>query len=49
MRLTGLYKLLDGRDWPCERLGLALVGSALLGKALIQLSADNGGVALPLW
>ena len=43
MRLTGLYKLLDGMDWSCERLGLALVGRALLSKALIQLSADGWG------
>ena len=43
MRLTGLYKLLDGMDWSCERLGLALVGRALLSKAVIQLSADGWG------
>ena len=43
-----LYKLLDGRVWPRETLGLALVGRPLLSKALIQLSAD-GGVAFPLW
>ena len=39
MRLRGLCKLLDGRDWWWEKLGLALVGRALLSKALIQLSA----------
>ena len=39
MRLRGLCKLLDGRDWQWEKLGLALVGRALLRKALIQLSA----------
>jgi len=36
-----LYKPLDGRDW--EKLGLALVGRALLSKAVIQLSADGWG------
>ena len=46
MRLRGLYKLPDGRDWPWEKLGLSLVGRALLSKALIQLSLI-GGVAAP--
>ena len=36
-----MYKPLDGRDW--EKLGLALVGRALLSKAVIQLSADGWG------
>ena len=36
MRLRGLYKLLNGRDWQWEKLGLALVGRALIIKALIQ-------------
>ena len=40
-RLRGFYKLTDGREWWWEKLGLALVGRALLIKALIQLSADN--------
>ena len=43
MRLIGLRKLLDGRELWWERLGLALVGRALLSKALIQLSADRWG------
>ena len=38
-----MYKLLDGRDWQWEKLGLALVGRALLGEALTQLSADGWG------
>ena len=37
-RLSCLCKLLDGRDWWWENLGLALVGRALLNKALTQLS-----------
>ena len=44
-RLRRLYKLPDGRDWWWEKLGLALVGKALLSKALIQLSADEWGWA----
>ena len=43
MRLRDLCKLLDVRDWWWEKLGLALVGRALLSKALIQLSADGWG------
>ena len=43
MRLRDLCKLLDGRDWQWGKLGLALVGRALLSKALIQLSADGWG------
>ena len=38
-----MYKLLDGREWWWEKLDLALVGRALLSKALIQLSADGWG------
>ena len=43
MRVRGLWKLPDGRDWLWEKLGLALVGEALLAKSLIQLSVDAGG------
>ena len=35
MRLRGLCKLPDGRDWLWGKLGLALVGGAMLNKALI--------------
>ena len=42
MRLRGLYKLPGGMEW-WEKLSLALVGRALLSKALIQLYADGCG------
>ena len=35
MRTRGLYKLPDGRDWLWGKLGLALMGRAMLGKSLI--------------
>ena len=38
-----MCELSDERDWWWEKLGLALVGRALLSKALIQLSADGWG------
>jgi len=38
-----VFKLPDGRDWWWEKLGLALVGRALLSVASIQLSADGWG------
>ena len=45
-----MCKLLDGKDWvPLdgrEKLGLALMGRALLSRALIQLSADEYGCPL---
>ena len=37
------FKLLDGRDWRWEKLGLTLVDEALLSKTLIQLSANGWG------
>jgi len=43
--LKGLRKLPDGRDWWWEKLGLALMGRALLSKALNQLSAHGWGCA----
>ena len=36
-----LWKLPDGRDWLWGKLGLALVGKAMLSKSLIQFSADG--------
>ena len=47
VRLRNLYKLLDGRDWLWGKLGLALVGRALLRKSLIQFSADSEAVLPP--
>ena len=38
-----LWKLSEARDWLLEKLGLALVGGAMLSKSLIQLSADGWG------
>ena len=46
-RLRGLCKLPNRRDWRWEKLGLALVGRALLSKALIQLYTDRWG-SLPV-
>ena len=43
MRIIGLWKLPDGRDWLWGELGLALVGKAMLSKYLIQFSADGWG------
>ena len=31
----------DGRDWLLGKLGLALVGRAILSKTLIQFSVDG--------
>ena len=39
----GLWKLPDGRDWLWEKLGLAVVGKAMLSKSLIQFSTDGCG------
>ena len=43
-----ICKLLGGRDWWWEKLGLALVGRALLCEALIHLSADGWGCSSSL-
>ena len=40
-RQRGWCKLLDRRAWQWGKLGLALVGRALLSKAFNQLSADG--------
>ena len=45
MRLRGLYKLAEGRDWWWEKLGLALMGRDRLSKTLTQLLADGWGCA----
>ena len=40
-----MCKLPDGRDWQWEKLGLALAGRSLLGRALTQLSSDGWSCA----
>ena len=42
-RVRGLWKLPDERDWLRGKLGLVLIGRALLGKSLIQFSIDGWG------
>ena len=39
----GLWKLPDGRDWLRGKLGLVLMGGAMLSKSLIQFSVDGWG------
>ena len=41
MRIRGLWKLPDGRDWLWGKLGFSLVGRAMLSKSLIQFSVDG--------
>ena len=48
MRLRGLCKLPDERDWPWEKLGPDLVGRTMFSKALIQLFADEWDCT-PCW
>ena len=43
IRVRGLQKLPDGRDWPWGKLGLVLMGRAMLSKPLIQFSIDGQG------
>ena len=44
VRIRGLWKLSDGRDWGrSKKLGLVLVGGAMLCKALIQFSVNGQG------
>ena len=38
---TGSWKLSDAGDWLRGKLGLALMGNAMLSKSLIQFSADG--------
>ena len=40
-RITGLWKLPDGRDWLRGKLGLVLMDGAMLSKSLIQFSVDG--------
>ena len=41
MRIRGLCKLPDGRDWLWGKLSLALVGRAMFRKSFIQRSANG--------
>ena len=43
MRMKGLCKLPDGRDWQWGKLNLTLVDRVVLRKTLIQLSTDGWG------
>ena len=40
-RVRGIWKLPDGRDWLRGKLGLVLMGRAMLSKSLIQFSIDG--------
>ena len=42
-RIRGLRKLPDGRDSLWGRLGLVLMGRAMLSKSLVQFSVDAQG------
>ena len=42
-RIRGLWKLSDGRDWLRGKLGLVLMGRAMLSKSLIQFSVNGWG------
>ena len=41
IRIRGLWKLPDGRDWLSGKLGLVLMGRAMFSKSLIQFSVDG--------
>ena len=43
IRIRGLWKLPDQRDWLREKLGLVLMGGAMLSQSLIQFSFDGRG------
>ena len=45
MKIRGLCKLPAGRDWLWGKLGLALVGRAMLSKSLVQFSVDGRSCA----
>ena len=46
IRIRGLWKLPDGRDLLRGKLGLVLMGGAMLSKSLIQFSVDGQGSLL---
>ena len=41
IRIRGLWKLPDRKDWLPGKLGLVLVSGAILSKSLIQFSVDG--------
>ena len=41
--IRGLWKLPDGRNWLRGKLGLVLMGGAMLSNSLIQFSVDGQG------
>ena len=43
IRIRSLWKLPFGRDWLWGKLGLVLMGRAILSKSLIQFSVDGWG------
>ena len=43
LRIRGLWKLPDERDWLRGKLGFVLMGRAMLSKSLIQFSVDGWG------
>ena len=43
IRIRGLWKLFYGRDWLWGKLGLVLMGRAMLSKCLIQFALDGQG------
>ena len=43
IRIRGLWKLPDGRDWLWRKLVLILMGGVMLSKSLIQFSVDVWG------
>ena len=46
IKTSGLWKLPDGRDWLRGRLGLVLMGGAMLSISLIQFSGLNTAAIL---
>ena len=49
MRIRGLCRLSNGRDWLWGKLGLALVSKFLLSKSLVQFSAGGWGYVASLY
>ena len=43
IKIRGLWKIPNGRDWLWGELGLVLMGVAMLSKYLIQFSVDGRG------